>query len=56
MRNDIAERFNGRMRNEGRDKTLFPDLAHAPVVNVAWAADGNHGRPHAALGYQRPAA
>ncbi len=49
------EWFNGRMRDELLNETMFRNLAHARIVIAAWAADYNTERPHSALDYQTPA-
>ena len=54
MQNGFVESFNGRMRDELLNETIFRSLAHARVVIAAWAADYNTERPHSALGYQTP--
>lgn len=54
MQNGFVESFNGRMRDELLNETMFRNLAHARVVIAAWAADYNTERPHSALGYQTP--
>jgi len=56
MQNGFLESFNGRMRDELPNETLFRNLAHARVVIAVWAKDYNTERPHSALGYQTPAA
>jgi transposase InsO family protein len=56
MQNGFVESFNGRMRDELLNETLFFDLAHARADIARWIADYNHRRPHSALGYQTPAA
>ncbi len=56
MQNGFVESFNGRMRDELLNETLFRDLDHARAVVANWAADYNTERPHSALGYQTPAA
>ena len=55
MQNGFVESFNGRMRDELLNETLFRNLAHARIVIADWAADYNTERPHSALGYQTPA-
>ena len=55
MQNGFVESFNGRMRDELLNETMFRNLAHARVVIAAWAADYNTERPHSALDYQTPA-
>ncbi len=56
MQNGFVESFNGRMRDELLNETLFHNLAHARAVITAWANDYNTERPHSALGYETPAA
>ncbi|HUD29503.1 MAG TPA: IS3 family transposase [Novosphingobium sp.] len=56
MQNGYAESFNGRMRDELLNETLFLSLDHARVVISAWAEDYNQERPHSSLGYETPAA
>ncbi|EAV40716.1 probable insertion sequence transposase protein [Stappia aggregata IAM 12614] len=55
MQNGFVESFNGRMRDELLNETMFCNTAHARVVIAAWAADYNTERPHSALDYQTPA-
>ena len=55
MQNGFVESFNGRMRDELLNETMFHNLTHARVVIPAWAADYNTERPHSALNYQTPA-
>ena len=56
MQNGICEAFNGRMRDELLNETLFRDLDHARSALARWVADYNESRPHSALGYATPAA
>ena len=56
MQNGYVESFNGRMRDELLNETLFLSLAHARVEIAAWVEDYNRERPHSALGYETPAA
>lgn len=56
MQNGFVESFNGRMRDELLNETMFRDMAHARSTIRAWAADYNEERPHSALGYQTPKA
>ena len=56
MQNAFVESFNGRMRDELLNETLFRDLDHARTVVADWAVDYNTKRPHSALGYLTPAA
>lgn len=56
MQNGFVESFNGRMRDELLNETLFFDLDDARTKIAAWIADFNTARPHSALGYLTPAA
>ncbi len=56
MQNGYVESFNGRMRDELINETLFMSLAHARVEIAAWVDDYNRERPYSALGYATPAA
>jgi putative transposase len=56
MQNGFVESFNGRMRDELLNETLFFDLDDARAKLAAWVADYNEQRPHSALGYLTPAA
>ena len=55
MQNGFVESFNGRMRDEFLNETLFRNLAHARELMAAWVNEYNTARPHSALGYQTPA-
>ena len=44
------ESFNGRLRDECLNETLFTSLSHARVVLAAWRHDYNTVRPHSQLG------
>ena len=48
--------FNGRMRDELLNESLFIDLGQARQLIDAWAIDYNTARPHSSLGYKTPAA
>jgi putative transposase len=56
MQNGICEAFNGRMRDELLNETLFRSLDHARACVADWIEDYNTARPHSALGYLSPAA
>ncbi|MGY4434958.1 putative transposase [Bradyrhizobium sp. F1.13.1] len=56
MQNGFCESFNGRMRDELLNETLFFGLDHARTRIAAWADDYNSHRPHSSLGYLTPAA
>jgi hypothetical protein len=53
MQNGLAESFNGRLRDEYLNETLFSSLAHARAVLAEWKNDYNHVRPHTSLGGAR---
>lgn len=55
QQNAFVESFNGRLRDECLNETLFTSLAHARAVLAAWQRDYNEVRPHSALGGQTPA-
>lgn len=54
--NAFVESFNGRMRDELLNETLFMGLDHAREKVAAWIDDYNNQRPHSSLGYATPAA
>jgi putative transposase len=56
MQNGYIESFNGRMRDELLNESLFLDLNQARQIIAAWVADYNTRRPHSSLGYRTPAA
>jgi transposase InsO family protein len=56
MQNGICEAFNGRMRDELLNETIFYDLDHARSALARWVNTYNRQRPHSALGYMTPAA
>ena len=56
MQNGFCESFNGRMRDELLNETMFLGLDHAREKIANWISDYNHKRPHSALAYQTPAA
>ncbi|WP_348627532.1 IS3 family transposase [Rhizobium sp. R339] len=55
MQNGYVESFNGRMRDELLNESLFFGLDHARSAIAEWADDYNHFRPHSSLGYKTPA-
>jgi putative transposase len=55
MQNGFCESFNGRMRDELLNETLFFGLGHAREKINAWVSDYNHQRPHSSIGYATPA-
>ena len=56
MQNGYIESFNGRMRDELLNESLFLALADARLAITAWVADYNGARPHSSLHYRTPAA
>jgi transposase InsO family protein len=56
MQNGYIESFNGRMRDELLNESLFLGLADARLAITAWVADYNNTRPHSSLDYRTPAA
>jgi len=54
--NAFVESFNGRMRDELLNETLFMSIGHAREKIAAWVDDYNTKRPHSSLGYATPAA
>jgi putative transposase len=55
IQNGICEAFNGRMRDELLNETIFYDLDHARSTLARWTAAYNQKRPHSALAYLTPA-
>jgi putative transposase len=56
MQNGFGEGFNGRMRDELLNETLFFGLDHARAKIADRASDYNSQRPHSSVGYLTPAA
>jgi putative transposase len=56
IQNAFVESFNGRMRDEFLNETLFFGLDDARTKIAAWVADYNAERPHSSLKYLTPAA
>jgi putative transposase len=54
QQNGFNESFNGRLRDELLNETLFRSLPHARVVLEAWRRDYNEERPHSKLGWLTP--
>src|SRR6266436_1092592 len=52
--NAFIESFNGRLRDELLNETLFTSLAQARVLIRCWRADYNDARPHSQLGWKTP--
>jgi putative transposase len=53
--NAFIESFNGRLRDELLNETLFASLDHAREVLANWKDDYNTVRPHSAIGNVPPA-
>ncbi|ESY59946.1 hypothetical protein X742_34875 [Mesorhizobium sp. LNHC232B00] len=53
--NGFIESFNGRLRDELLNETLFTALAQARVAIALWRADYNTARPHSQIAWQTPA-
>jgi transposase InsO family protein len=51
MQNGYIESFNGRMRDELLNESLFFSLDHARAAIAEWVTDYNTERPHSSLGY-----
>ncbi len=56
QQNGFIESFNGRLRDELLNETLFGSLAHARSALETWRRDYNTERPHSKLGWQTPTA
>jgi putative transposase len=54
QQNAFVESFNGRLRDELLNETLFTSLAHARAALLAWKDDYNTVRPHSGLGNLAP--
>ena len=54
MQNAFIESFNGRLRDEMLNETLFPSLSYARIALREWRADYNGNRPHSRLGWLTP--
>ncbi len=55
QQNAFVESFNGRLRDELLNETLFTSLGHARQALAAWKLDYNTVRPHSRLGNLPPA-
>ena len=53
--NGYIESFNGRLRDECLNETLFTSLPQARVVLATWQRDYNEVRPHSGLAGRTPA-
>ena len=54
--NAFVESFNGRLRDELLNETLFFTIGQARSILARWVDDYNTERPHSSLGYATPAA
>jgi putative transposase len=52
VQNAFIESFNGRLRDELLNETLFRSLSHARLALDRWRWDYNAERPHSSLGWQ----
>jgi transposase InsO family protein len=50
MQNGYVESFNGRMREELLNESLFFGTDHARSAIAEWREDFNTARPHSSLG------
>jgi putative transposase len=55
QQNTFVESFNGRLRDELLNETLFSSLDHARELLAAWQNDYNTVRPHSGSAISRPA-
>ncbi len=55
QQNGFSESFNGNLRDELLNETLFGSLADARAKLAAWRRDYNEVRPHSSLRYLTPA-
>lgn len=54
QQNPFAESFNGKLRDEFLNETVFSSLAEARVLLAEWRRDYNEQRPHSRLGWLTP--
>ena len=55
MQNAFVESFNGRLRDEFLNETLFTSLMQARLALEEWRRDYNNVRPHSRIGWLAPA-
>jgi putative transposase len=55
IQNAFIESFNGRLRDELLNETLFSSLPQARLALSSWRSDYNVHRPHSGLGWLTPA-
>ena len=54
IQNAFIESFNGRLRDELLNETLFSSLPQARVLLASWRRDYDENRPHSPLGWRTP--
>ena len=54
QQNAFVESFNGKLRDELLNETVFLSLAEARIILAAWRHDYNTQRPHSTLGWLTP--
>jgi putative transposase len=54
MQNAFIESFNGRLRDEFLNETLFSTLTQAQAALSLWRGEYNGCRPHLKLGWRTP--
>jgi putative transposase len=54
QQNGFSESFNGRLRDDCLNESLFSSLRDARTKLEAWRQDFNEVRPHSSLGYLTP--
>jgi len=54
MQNGFIESFNGRLRDELLNETLFSSLNQTQTTQAKWRDDYNQNRPHSQLGWKTP--
>ena len=52
--NAYIESFNGRLRDECLNESVFSSLNHARQIVEAWREHYNDERPHSGIGYLTP--
>ena len=52
--NGFIESFNGSLRDEMLNETLFSTLNQSRMALAIWRADYNNSRPHSQLGWRTP--
>jgi len=55
QQNAFVESFNGKLRDECLNETLFTSVRQARAILSAWQRDYNEVRPHSGLGGRTPA-